>query len=298
MTAVRAGELVFTGGVAGNTNDLFPRLADALAAEGATLADVVELTTFHADVREIDDLFAAGADTLSEPFPAWTPVGMVGPAPGGETVIAQAVAHIGKSEKTSVVPDTIAWWRGRPWSAGCRKGDLVAIAGLHGADADGNIVMPGLHDGQARNALNRMKEVCELLGVGLDDVVDVCSFHHDPRGIEACREVAAGEFFTNRVPPWTAAGAPALYRFGMLAQFQALAEVGQRRVTVHTAEAVEAIAPLRDQLVEVVAFHKDVRDADEVREAVGDGPAWTAVGMTGFGSEDSRHAIRALAVRS
>jgi enamine deaminase RidA (YjgF/YER057c/UK114 family) len=56
-------------------------------------------------------------------------------------------------------------------------------------------------------------------------------------------------------------------------------------------------------LVEVVCFHKDIRDAEDVRQAgrrlLGDrSPAWTAVGMTGFACEESLHAIHALAVRT
>ncbi len=226
--AVRCGTLVVAGGVTGGADDFFPRLGEALARQGATLADVVELTTFHADVRQIDELLAAGALELSEPYPAWTPVGMVGPAAGGEHVVGRAIAHTGDTGLTTVIPDTISWWRGRPWSAGCRRGPLVAVAGQFGTDTDGNVVMPGHHDGQARNALNRVKEICSLLGSGLEDVVDVWSFHQDPRGIEACLEVASREFFPGLLPTWTAAGAPALYRFGMLGQFRALAEIGER----------------------------------------------------------------------
>lgn len=307
--AVRCGELVFVGGVAGGADDLFPRLREVLARQHATLADLVELTTFHADVREIDDLFAAGTEELSAPYPAWTPVGMVGPAAGGERVVARAIAHTGDGEHTTVVPDTISWWRGRPWSAGCRRGALVAVAGQFGTDTDGNVVMPGHHDGQARNALNRVKEVCSAVGARLEDVIDVWSFHQDPRGIDACLELATREFFPDTLPTWTAGGAPALYRFGMLGQFRALAEVGERRLNVVASEAggdvrgvFESIAALPGRLVEVVCLHKDIRDAEDVRATVNDvlggsEVALTAVGMTGFQHEESRHSIHALAVR-
>jgi enamine deaminase RidA (YjgF/YER057c/UK114 family) len=308
--AVRSGELVFVGGVTGRADDIFPRLSGALAQQGAILADIVELTTFHADVRQIDECFAAGAKALSEPYPAWTPVGMAGPGAGDEPVVARAIAHTGDGERTTVIPDTIRWWRGRPWSAGCRRGSLLALAGQFGTDTDGNVVMPGHHDGQARNALNRLKEICSLVGADLADVVDVWSFHQDPRWIEACLEVAATEFFRPGLPTWAAAGAPALYRFGMLGQFRALAEIGEGRLTAlaleagtEVREAFDSIAVMPGELVEVVCFHKDIRDADDVRgvasEVLGDKDvAWTSAGMTGFQREESRHAIHALSARS
>jgi enamine deaminase RidA (YjgF/YER057c/UK114 family) len=309
-TVARCGDLAFVGGVTGKPDDLFPRLAEALARENATLADVVELTTFHADAREMDAVFDAGARSLSRPHPAWTPVAMVGPVSDGAPTVARAIAHTGDGEKNAVVPDTISWWHGHPWSAGYRRGGLIAVAGQYGTDTDGHVVTPGYHDGQSRNALNRVREVCSLLGGSLGDVVDVWSFHQDPRGIDPCLEVAAGEFFTDALPDWTAAGTPGLYGFGMLCQFRALAEVGERRLVVHAAEAggdvraaFEAVAALTGELVEVVCFHKDVRDAEDVRragrEVLGDrSPAWTAVGMTGFAREESMHAIHALAVRT
>jgi enamine deaminase RidA (YjgF/YER057c/UK114 family) len=55
-------------------------------------------------------------------------------------------------------------------------------------------------------------------------------------------------------------------------------------------------------VVMLVSFHKDVRDVDAFRDVLaarcaGSLPAWTAVGMTGFRSAESLHAIRAVAVR-
>ena len=304
---VRAGDLVVVGGLECTAVDLFRRLAAALAEEGASLDDLVELTTFHADVREMDAAFEDGRRALSPPYPAWTPVAMVA-APTGARLVARAIAHTGESEKAGIVPDTIVWWRRYPSSAGCRKGDLLAVAGQYGTDTDGNVVTPGYHDGQTRNALNRMKEICGLAAAGLDDVTSVWSFHQDPRGIEPCTEVYEREFFSSAAPAWTAAGTPALYRFGMLCQFRALAAVGSRRLVVAAVEAdgearaaLERIAALPGQVVEVTCFHKDVRDAELVRELgreiLGDRPvAWTAVGMTGFRAEESLHAIHALAV--
>ena len=306
-TVVRAGDLVFAGGLECTAGDLFGRLAAALAEEGASLDDLIELTTFHADVREMDAAFDAGRGALSHPYPAWTPVTMVA-APTGARLVARAIAHTGGGEKTGIAPDTIAWWRRYPWSAGCRKGDLLAVAGQYGTDTDGNVVTPGYHDGQARNALNRLKETCGLAGASFDDVVSVWSFHQDPRGIEPCTDVFEREFFTEASPAWTAAGTPGLYGFGMLCQFGALAGLARGRLAAAAVEvdgdpraALERVAALPGEIVEVTCFHKDVRHAqpfrEVAREVLGDRPlAWTSVGMTGFRAEEHLHAIHALAV--
>src|SRR5205085_5025477 len=125
------------------------------------------------------------------------------------------------------------------------------------------------------------------------------SFHQDPRGIDACLAVAGGEFFTNGLPTWTTAGAPALYGFGMLGQFRALAGP-ITTLSVECAEideALEAIARLPGTLAEVVSFHKDIRDAEQAARSVAGNAPWTAVCMTGFRDEQSRHALHALAVQ-
>jgi enamine deaminase RidA (YjgF/YER057c/UK114 family) len=305
-TVVRAGDLVLVGGLGCAADELFERLETALAGEGAAAADVVELTTFHVDVREMDAAFDTGRRALSAPYPAWTPAGMVA-APGGERVLARAIAHAGAGERRGVVPDTIAWWRGYPWSAGCRKGGLLAVAGQYGTDTDGDVVTPGYHDGQARNALNRLKEVCGMLGSGLDELRSLWSFHQDPRGIEPCAAVFEHEFFPSAGPPWTAAGAPGLYRFGMLCQFRALGGQGIEALAAETGAdprpVLERVAALPGQALDILSLHRDVRDAEAVRalgrDVLGNRPVtWTAAGMTGFRSEGSVHAIHALAIGS
>lgn len=54
----------------------FESLKTILAAAGATLADVVELTTFHTNLQADIELFSAVKDEyFPSRFPAWTAVG-------------------------------------------------------------------------------------------------------------------------------------------------------------------------------------------------------------------------------
>jgi enamine deaminase RidA (YjgF/YER057c/UK114 family) len=120
----------------------FHALAELLDAAGGGMADVIDLVTFHDDARTIEPVFEIGREHLTEPFPAWTPVAVSAHDEPGTRFALSAIAHLGPEEKEGFVPDTIKWWRRYPSSAGCRKGKLLAVAGQHGSDADGNVNTP------------------------------------------------------------------------------------------------------------------------------------------------------------
>ncbi len=64
-------------GVQAQTRIAFESLKAILAAAGATLADVVELTTFHTNLQADVEQFAAVKDEyFPSRFPAWTAVGV------------------------------------------------------------------------------------------------------------------------------------------------------------------------------------------------------------------------------
>ena len=344
----KVGELVFVGGsgpsaegpAAAPPGDVraqacaaFDELAELLETEGGDLGDVIDLVSLHADARTIETVFAVGRERFGQDFPAWTPVAVTAlPAPGSLMSLS-AVAHLGDSPKQCFVPDTITWWHELPASAGCRKGDLLFVAGMYGSDADGNVNTPGDHAGQARNALNRVKEICELAGAGLDDVIGVTSFHQDPRWIPSVAAVYEREFFgTGGGPAWGAVGVPGLLRLGMLGQYRAVVDagaapklaagtgappVGEDGEVAHRgdphAQARAALEALGESLAEsgmaladvvsLVSFHIDA-EALEAAARVGrellngdHPPAWIAAGMTGTWEEGQQHALHALAAR-
>jgi len=160
-----------------------------------------------------------------------------------------------------------------------------------------------------------------MLGASLADVVDLLSFHQDPRGIEPSGDVVLREFVSSGARPcWTAVSAPAMLRFGMLGEYAALAcpglvsassapairgEAGGREGRIHDAcDALDATlaragASPSDRIA-ITSFHKDVRDLDMVGVVLrgrygGHHPIWTPVGMTGFPDPDAPHCLHALA---
>lgn len=56
--------------------DLFDNLAEVLDALGLTFADVIEMTSYHCDMSRLDVFRAVRVQYLSEPWPAWTAVGV------------------------------------------------------------------------------------------------------------------------------------------------------------------------------------------------------------------------------
>ena len=310
--AVRAGELVFVAGCAGREPaEALGRLGERVEAAGASVADIVGILSFHTDVRRIDEALDAARPLLGTgPPPAWTPTAVAGLESPGATVELSAIAHTGDAPKRTrdaghhrLVERSADGGRLPP-----RRPDRDVRAVRH---RRGRVRQHARETtrGQARNALNRVKEIGGLLGGGLDEVIEVLAFHQDPRGIEAGRQVAETEIFPGPLPTWVPAGVPALYRFGMLGQYQAIACPSLVAVAAEAGRADAAWALIVERLraagaglgdvVSIVSLHKDVRDIAGVRELVAGqcAAAWSAAAFTGFAGADSQHAFRVLAIR-
>jgi len=90
--AYRNGDTVYVSGVIGSGDtaeaqfaDAFTQLGAVLEAAGTSLANVVEMTSFHVDMSQHMGTFMAARDAaMSEPWPAWTAIGCTELAiPGG-----------------------------------------------------------------------------------------------------------------------------------------------------------------------------------------------------------------------
>ena len=81
--AYRVGDTLYVSGVIGAGESLddefanaFANLASVLDAAGYSLADVVDMTSFHVDMSTTLGAFMKARDAaMSEPWPAWTAIG-------------------------------------------------------------------------------------------------------------------------------------------------------------------------------------------------------------------------------
>ena len=90
--AILSGNHLFLTGMTGNDPDgtmpddpetqfrnAFDKITDILQEAGLTFAAVVEMTSYHINLRDHFDLFSAvRAEYVTDPYPAWTAVEVAG----------------------------------------------------------------------------------------------------------------------------------------------------------------------------------------------------------------------------
>jgi len=108
--AVRSGDTVWVSGQVGidetgsvaegielQTRSAFENLKRVLAEAGGSLADIVEVVTYHKSMADIRGFAKVKAEFISEDFPAWTAVGIT------ELVLPDLLVEI---RATAVISDS------------------------------------------------------------------------------------------------------------------------------------------------------------------------------------------------
>jgi reactive intermediate/imine deaminase len=86
------GNVVAAGDIRGQTRQTFENVKAVLAAAGADLGDIVDMTTYHTDIADLDAVMEVKADYLTEDLPAWTAVGVPALALPGQLIEIKVVA--------------------------------------------------------------------------------------------------------------------------------------------------------------------------------------------------------------
>jgi 2-iminobutanoate/2-iminopropanoate deaminase len=222
------GNVVNAGDHGAQARYLFGRMKELAELAGGKLEDdLLDILSFSIDPRSFAPMCAVkNSEFLTMPF-AQAPCSSIIGATGLYRHLAfhtvRALCEVGGGKAVAYTPSSV-FWRYLPVSGGTKKekGNLLCVAGEVGMDMDGQIVTPGDAVGQARYTFNRIREVIEMAGGTMDSVVDLISFHKDPRDIEPVMEVSR-EYFRGDPPAWTAVGYPGGYFEGHLHEILARA---------------------------------------------------------------------------
>jgi enamine deaminase RidA (YjgF/YER057c/UK114 family) len=76
------------------TRFAFQNVANVLVAAGGSLADIVDLTTYHIDMSDLPKVAAVKAEFIKENFPPWTAIGVTQLALPGMLVEVKVTAVI------------------------------------------------------------------------------------------------------------------------------------------------------------------------------------------------------------
>ena len=115
-----------------------------------------------------------------------------------------------------------AWTKTFQYSQAIRAGHLIILAGQVSVDDEGNLVGPGDIKTQTRRIFENIRTVLAAAGSGLDDVVEIISYHVDMRDLPKVAEVKS-EFLRKDFPAWTAVGVTSLAFPGYLLEIKATA---------------------------------------------------------------------------
>src|SRR5215217_7472455 len=127
--------------------------------------------------------------------------------------------------RTAIEAEGLDWYEGLPASPAVRAGELLFVSGQLSVDAAGRPLDAGDVRAQTARALDGLQAILEAAGGGLDDVLDVISFHTDVRRVREVFDVAAG-YFSKDPPAWTPVASTGSYADGLEVTIRAIAHLG------------------------------------------------------------------------
>lgn len=227
------GHVLFPGDHCSQARNAYASMLEVVAMAGGGVEDILDFTSFHQDIRGAEatliDVYAREVlGSVSAAHVASTShIGTPGLEKDGLLGTYRAVADLTPGRRIASTPDNI-WWRDvLPVAGGAKKptGSIITVAGQVASASDGSIVSRGDAAGQARYVFKCMEEVLSGFGATMDNVIEVMSFHKDPRAWETAMQVGQEFFAPETGPAWTPVSVPGLWMEGYLHEISALAVV-------------------------------------------------------------------------
>lgn len=123
---------------------------------------------------------------------------------------------------TTIIDPGWKWDRPYGYSQGVRAGNLVFVSGQIPVDGEGKVVNPDDIRMQTKQVFENIKTVLKAADLGLDDIVEIVSYHTNMEDLGAMNEVKA-EYLPRDFPAWTALGVTALAMPGQMLEIKVVA---------------------------------------------------------------------------
>ena len=186
----------------------YERMLEVLGQAGGRVTDLLDLTSFHFDIRGAAATFeqvyipdVMGKIHCNEAA-VTSHVGCAGLLKTEMLAAYTAIADLSPGPRVGSTPDSI-WWKDiYPIAGAARKtgGKLVAVAGQVASASDGSPMFVGDSAGQVRFIFEAMRETLAGFGLSMGHVAEITAFQKDPRHWETVMKVAQ-DFFDMSAPP-------------------------------------------------------------------------------------------------
>lgn len=209
----------------------YERIAELMALGGGSIDDIIDMIGFNQDARGMDDAVnnwchEVVTDVALENVASYTAIGTPGLYKLGMVGSYRAIADFSEGPRVATNLPSVHWHKERISGATKKKGGrLIGISGQVASDGERNIIARGDTAAQARYCFGQIHGVLERHGASMDDIVEITSFHKDPRAWEIVMKVGEEIFDKDRGPAWTPVGTTGLYLEGYLHEIYALAMV-------------------------------------------------------------------------
>jgi enamine deaminase RidA (YjgF/YER057c/UK114 family) len=171
-------------------------------AAGASMKDVIEVQSFHADARTIEPVLKIAKKFFPDSKPAWAAISSTGLARRECQVCFSGLGMV--NAKIKDINPGLEWYNSPPWDVAvpCKvANDLMIFGQFVGRDEKGKIVAAGDPLQQSRFALGKMVECLNTAGGKTDNITDMVIYVKDHRGADDFGFAATQDFL---VKDWIA----------------------------------------------------------------------------------------------
>jgi enamine deaminase RidA (YjgF/YER057c/UK114 family) len=178
------GRVVGIGDIREQTRFALTNFTECVEQAGGSINDLVEIESFHTDVRHIPIVLEVAREFFVNNKPTWNAVGVSGLYKPEVDICFKGMAVL-NAEIKDINPGW-GWYDQPPWDVAvpCKVvNDLVIVGHSCAMDEKGQVEAPGDVLGQNRRILDKIIECVEEAGGTRENIIDLLGYTRDRRAL-------------------------------------------------------------------------------------------------------------------